>query len=268
MSDAAQSQPWSPRRWAALCLATFLAQLGFIFWLGERNPISPRPPAPAPELSLARNSTTEAMALQDPTLFALPRKQGFAGLAWLAVPMQRLPAVEFSIEPSWLELRPEQLGNSLQLLRDTNVIAGWRTPPMPEPELGWPPEKINEMAVPSRVRVVGTQPIPQLLTPIDLPSWPPKMLSPTDADLLTNSVVEVTIGVDGRPLNATLLSGSGSKPADDFAVNQARQARFDGDLAAANPTESAPDLLSKLRWCRLIFDWQTRPATNVTAATP
>ena len=58
-------------------------QLVLIFWLGEYKDISPRLVHPAPTLNLAADAEPELLALYDPTYFALPQKEGFAGLAWL-----------------------------------------------------------------------------------------------------------------------------------------------------------------------------------------
>jgi outer membrane biosynthesis protein TonB len=60
----------------------------------------------------------------------------------------------------------------------------------------------------------------------------------------------------GQPASATLLSSSGSREADQYALAQAKAARFDplpGEAqASTNPVTS-------LNWARLVFEWQTVP---------
>lgn len=266
MSTAGQISAWTLRRWLSLCLIVFAVQMALIFWLGERKLISPRPSAPAPVLALVTDSTTELLALRDPTLFALPRRQGFAGLAWLTVTNGQLPVVDSTETPRWLELQPAQLGASFHLLVDTNLPTSSHTLSLPEPELNWPRGTTSEISFPSVVRVEGSPPLPNLLNPMQLPAWPPKMLGPTDTDLVTNSVVEIMIGGEGRPVSWTLLAGSGSRSADDFALNQARNARFKVQEPIVSQGPASLEALSQLRWCRLVFEWQTRPGTNVTNA--
>ena len=78
--------------------------------------------------------------------------------------------------------------------------------------------------------------------------------------MLTNSVVTLWVSASGRPASAaTLLAGSGSVDADQRALQEARQARFER-LNVADPT----DPMAGLAWGQLIFEWRTLPlpATN------
>ena len=55
----------------------------------------------------------------------------------------------------------------------------------------------------------------RLLTPLQLKPW-------SNPDILTNSVVQVVVDAEGRPVSLTLLSGSGSAAADQYALEQAK----------------------------------------------
>ena len=65
----------------------------------------------------------------------------------------------------------------------------------------------------------------------------------------------------GVPVSAILLPpGSGSKEADQYALERARTARFEpisveGPRRLTNP-------LAELTWGEMIFHWQTLPVTN------
>jgi hypothetical protein len=77
----AEPRAWARRRWWVVIALVFGAQLGLIFWLSERTPARPRPPAAAPALRLLTGpASVEWLALNDPTLFALPHLLNFSGL--------------------------------------------------------------------------------------------------------------------------------------------------------------------------------------------
>src|SRR5207245_8560915 len=70
---------WSARRWVGAVLLVFVLQLGAIFWLIDRTPVRVRQAASGPRLRLAGPGSAELLALEDPTLFALPHRLGFSG---------------------------------------------------------------------------------------------------------------------------------------------------------------------------------------------
>src|SRR5262245_10799759 len=79
-------QRWAPYRWWSVVALVLTTQVGLIFWLGDQGPVTRRSKAPGLGLELAGNASSDVLALNDPTLFALPHREGFAGQAWLAVP--------------------------------------------------------------------------------------------------------------------------------------------------------------------------------------
>jgi hypothetical protein len=237
----------------------FAGQLGLILWLGERGPVRSAPPAPSPTLRLAGGVSAEVLALQDPTLFALPHSQGFSGPAWLeGSPVPDRPA-DWSEEPWPLPLCVTQLGALPSQQVRTNRLGPFRLLPALEP--GWalpepPPLPLSPQQ--SRLRIEGDLASCRLLSRPDLPSWQVD-------DVSTNSVVEVLVDADGRPVSAILLFGSGYPKADDYALAQARAARFEVPGAGGQQIHPPSPPPAHLVRGRLLFDWHTLPLPPTNA---
>lgn len=244
--------PWS--RWVLLILLAFVAHIGLIFALSERKPIVPRPPAAAPALRLLTGGE-DWLALNDPTLFALPHARGFAGAAWLKMPRVKFPSFEWSEPPRWLPLPVEQLGGTFLRFMQTNAFVQLAFEARPPPLLSRPAAPPDGFAplLRSTVRVEGELTARPWLNPPPLPPW-------SGTDLPADSVVQVLVDAAGNVRSATLLPPfSGSKTNDQLALGLARNARFAplaGDAA-------------KLNLGTLIFSWQGAPTlvTNPPATT-
>jgi len=94
---------------------------------------------------------------------------------------------------------------------------------------------------------------------------------------LANSVVQVVVDAEGRPISATLYPddsgpgprtfGSGLKEADEQALALAKAARFNPMTGGGPDRVTSPT--AQLTWGRMIFQWHTLPvATNAPPATP
>ncbi len=204
-------------------------------------------------LRLAGNYPNELLTLNDPTLFALPHRQGFSGSAWLKMPRMNFPSFDWSEPTNWLALPVVQLGAVFGRFMETNHFDSWHPPANPEPDLGLPEFfSLTTTAGESKLRLEGGLARRRLLMPPKLSSWPHK-------DLLTNSVVQVLLDGEGRPISVRLLPpGSGKAEADQQALEVAKAARFDavngsGPRRIANP-------LANLNWGHMIFEWHTLPA--------
>jgi TonB family protein len=258
-----EPRSWASRRWLLAVALMLAVQVGFVFWLGERHRPPPRPPATAPPLRLATEAGAELLALHDPTLFALPHRQGFAGSLWLTVPPRELPAFEWNEDPLLLNQSVDQLGIAFRDFAATNRLETVPPEARPEPELTLPATvTVASVSTPSRLRLEGGLEHRRLRTPLELPSWP-------HSDLLTNSIVQLVLDADGRPESFTLLSSSGLKAADEKALELARTARF-VPLRNHSPSSSgtAP---TPAGWGRMVFEWQTASqpqATNAPATGP
>jgi TonB family protein len=256
-SASVEPRPWSLLQWAEMVVLIFVVQLGLIFWLGSPVPIRPRPAAAALTLHLATPASAELRALYDPTLFTLPHPQGFSGPAWQQVTQQEFHPFEWPAPTNRLPLAFDRLGAIFSRLIESNQFGALQLPLQPEasptlPDL--PP--LSLMADQSVVQLEDGLARRRLLAPLHLRSC-------TNADILADSVVQVVVDAEGLPVWVTLLSGSGSADADQFALEQARAARF--DPLSRNPAESNLNPLSRLTWGRMSFRWHTIPVPPPSA---
>ncbi len=245
---------WTRQRWVVFIGIAFAAHVGLIFAFGDRAAIVPRIVVHAPTMQYMTHRS-EREQLDDPTLFALPHLNGFAGAAWLPRPQIEFAPFRWTEPPRLLALSGDQLGASFQqqlALKDF---------PRLEVEI-LPPSEPTSLPPLDRTFITARRSVPSLggeLThrrwlnaPTTLPSWPA-------ADLLTNSVVQVWVDANGQILStALLLPGSGSKEADQLAIKLARNARF----------APLPGNRAKLTPGTLIFEWHTVPQTDSIPVPP
>lgn len=253
MNVASPEPPaWSPvRRWL-LILLVFLAHLGLISALTDRKPPTRRPPAPAPVLQPAP-ADSEWLAVNDPALFALPQRRGFAGAAWLQTGPPEATPFRWSEPLRLLPLPMASLGTAFNQFMQTNLFPALafetKLPPTIEPPATFPigaPAPTN-----SRLRVAGALAQRALRNPPELASY-------RAADLLTNTVAQVLVRPDGQVFSATLLASSASKEADQHALEIARAARFEPLRPPATALMSG----------ELIFEWHTEPLPAETKPAP
>jgi len=245
----AELQPWPRRRWWLLFGLIFAGQVGLIFWLSDTAPNLVRAPAPAPRLRLAGNAPAELLVLNDPTLFALPHWEGFSGPAWLKIPPRETPPSDWSEPPRWLALPVAELGATFNRFIQTNHPAS--APPLAqaEPDLMLPNPVAPVLASEaSTCRVEGPLAQRRLLSKFDLPAW-------KRADILTNSIVQLVVDAEGKPVSVALLSSSGFPEADSRALALARSARFESRYG--NGPERMANPLAQLSWGEMIFEWHT-----------
>jgi len=248
---ALEPRGWSRRRWWTLVILVFAAHIGGIFALGNRKPPPIRPPAPAPLLQLTADAH-ELLELNDPTVFALPHRQSFAGAIWLQIPDIGFEPFRWTEPPRLLTLPLETLGATFVQFMQTNRLAQPELEAKPAPEWTTPVAPDIGPVIPSHssLQLAGGLAGWRLLNPPKLESW-------AASDLLTNSVIQVLVNADGEVISSTLLARSGSPEADQFALEAARAARFEPQ----RDDGAAPRLGT------MIFEWQTVPATNAPAAT-
>jgi TonB family protein len=261
-SALVESRPWPRRRWWGLVALIFGVQLGVIFWLGDTSPVRPRPAAPVFTLKLAGSASAELLALNDPTLFALPHRQESAGSAALETPRPESPSFQWPEPTNSLLLAVDQLGAVFNRFIQTNEFNSLQVPANPMPPLtlpNLPPLAIS--AEQSTLLLEGDLAQRRLITPLPLRSW-------TNLDILTNSVVRIGVDAAGTPESLTLRSGSGSSEADRYAIELARAARF--EPLRRNRADTAFHPAAELSWGSMIFRWHTvpPPPANTPAATP
>jgi hypothetical protein len=256
---AASSRPdaWPQRRWVIIVLLVFIAQVALIFSLSEKPRPRARSYVSSPMLRLTTPGTNEVLSLLDPTWFALPHWHGFSGPAWMKTPGVPLRAFSWSEDLRPLALPALDLGSAFNRFVATNDFAASQVLAPPEPIFNLPAVYPLQIASRSSLRIEGGLAQRRLLTPLALPLW-------SHTELLSNSVVQLLVDADGRPVSAgTLLVSSGHPPADQHALQQAISARFDAlrENNQARPTD-------RLTWGTLIFEWKNvqAPATNAAPA--
>jgi hypothetical protein len=252
MSDASANSPalelagpkptgesWSRTRWLAVIALVFATHVALIFLVGEKKEIVPLPVTKVPTLTLANNSD-ELLALNDPTLFALPHQRDFVSAAWLKMPDVNQPSFRWTESPRWLPLSADGLGAAFVRLMQTNFFAGNSFDFKPVAELSTPTLPVEPApAQNSTMQIEGELAQRQLLpSQISLTNWP-------YADVLAPCVVQVLVDAAGNVVSTVLLTPSGYDAADQSALEIARALRF------------TP--LSHLTFGRIIFNWHTVP---------
>jgi TonB family protein len=235
---------WSRRRWLTLIALVFAAQVGFIFALGERHFAPPRIAAHVPALKLADNSD-ELIALDNPTLFALPNAGNFKSGFHLVAPPSPFRWTE---APQWLPPVAESFGAIFTRFMQTNRFAAPSLDFKPQPELSEPTLPVESAPAPdSTLQITGDLAQRRLLAEINLPSLP-------CGDVLRPGKVQALVDAAGSVISVALLESSGLELADSNALTIARTARF------------APS--SRLTVGQMIFNWRTvpPPATNSPAS--
>jgi hypothetical protein len=82
------------------------------FRIRRAKTIVPRAVTNVPALKLADDSS-EWLALNDPTLFALPHQKDFASAIWLQTAASTQPSFRWTEPPRWLPLSADDLGLAL-----------------------------------------------------------------------------------------------------------------------------------------------------------
>ncbi len=253
---ARRREGWSKRRWLAYIALVFAVQVALLFIFGQKHFSPTRPMGKVPHLTLAESSS-ELIALKDPTLFALPHPNDFATPFWSQIPPVTQPTFRWTDRAQPLPLDAGKLGAIFTLFMRTNQFAqtplNFKPPlKLSEPALGIQPV----FAANSTLRATGDLAGRKMLASVDLPSWP-------YADVIAPSRVQVLVDQSGEVVSAVLLMPDSSEKiaghydvADQRALEIARTLRF----------APAPELTIG----QLIFNWRTvpPPATNSPAASP
>ena len=278
MSALVEPRGWPAGRWWLAVAFVFALQVALALVLEDRSPPPPRQPGAAPVFRWSDNRSGEWLALEDPTLFALPHRQGFSGEAWLRIPSLDFRPDDWSEPARFMPLPEPELGAGFRNFVQTNPAPPFPSLVMIEPELMTPEYlPMPPVSTPSRLRIEGDLAKWRLLSRPSLPSWTctdrltnNAVLLLVDAqgnaylDLLNPSVVQLIVDAQGRTVSAVLLPpGSGFKGADQRALELARTARF---AAAAQtlpgPAKNPP---ADLTIGTMVFDWQTLPAPSPDA---
>ena len=241
----------SPLRWLILVALVLLAHLALIFIFGAKKPIVPRAATNAPQLQLANDNET-FLALNNPTLFALPNAHDFASDLWRQMPVVPPPSLRYTEPPRWLPLAEKHLGATFSRFMATNIFAALPLDFQPPPKFSEPVLPI-EPALPrqSTLRIFGALARRPLLAPPHLPSLPYN-------DVIAPSKIQVLVAPSGDVISAVVL------PSDNF-LEAAGRADI-GDTTAlkiAGALRFAP--APELTLGQLFFDWRTVPPPETNA---
>lgn len=242
---------WTWRRWVAVLVMLFAAQVGLIYLLSA-SPATPRSIAHEPVVKVlvdrrANERLLDSLAASDPALFALGSSRGFSG-AWIGFTPSTLRTPEWSEPDRYLGLDTNALGNAFrQFVQEASAKPRVR-PEKPAPSVVAPQTPSATFAGESSLAVTGELARRTLSAPLKLPAWP-------HTELLAPTAVQVLVNADGMVLSARLLQSSGLNIADRLALELSRNAQFqaaaDRQLASGN----------------LLFNWKTVvPATNSAIA--
>lgn len=234
---------WPRSRWLTLIVLIFAAHVALLFVFGGRKPVVSRAVTNVPKLELAGDSS-EWLALNDPTLFALPHQIDLAFAFPLQTRVFERPLFRWTEKNGDLDLSAPELGTVFNEFMQTNRFASFELQLKPPLKLSAPVLTIAPtLAQNSTLQIEGELAKRRLPSPINLTNWP-------YADVLAPSVVQAVVDTAGNVVSTVLLSPSGYDAADQSALEIARALRF-------TPA-------SHLTIGRMIFNWHTvpPPATN------
>ena len=249
---------WSRLRWVGVVTLIFAVQFAFIFGFGARRVGTPRRPFPAPEVFLAAEQPFPLAEFYDPTIFSLPHRHGFSGLAAALTPRPQFTATGWDEPFRWLPLRAENLGQSFRQLLADNLAQ-----PLPFAEkISSAPTALQlpVAAAPaaSQLHIEGALAQRALLAAAEIPTQ--RAAAP-----LPDTIVQAVVDAGGRVVTATILSPGGS--ADASALALVRQLRFEPLPGGNNTRLTRP--LEGLTWGKLIFNWRTvAPVEAENSPTP
>ena len=244
-------RPWTARRWWTVFILILAAHFVLLLVFSDKKTRPVRAVTGVPTLKLA-NPNDEFIALNDPTLFALPHAGDFVTPDWTQPRTNTPPSFQWDEPPPWLQLPAVQLGKTFGRFMNTNQFANWTPDFKPEPKFSTPALSL-EWALPQEatLHIRGELARRPLLNPVPLPVWP-------DADVIAPSKVQVLVSAAGQVISAVLLApdygyetAAHDAGADLQAVVLARGARFG----------SAPGLTVG----QMIFTWHTVPPAAAPA---
>lgn len=253
MAIPSDTRVWTRRRWVLAVVSIMAVEVGLVFGFGDRRPRSGEIPGgnigpvrffPA---AMSQSEVLKLFPTADPLLFVVAGDRGFSRSAWLGSRRGVEEASAPDEPPQFLRLDIASLGSGFKQIADqrpeTSVNLAEKSFPEPapfEPALPQP-----ETA--SILRVEGELEERMAAGSLRLPAW-------GHSELLTNSIVGVTIDRRGELVAARLLKRSGLAEADRYALRAAWSLQF----------KPAKEATAGLASGRLIFQWRTRApvATN------
>jgi hypothetical protein len=241
---------WTRRRFWGVAGLFFLLQAGLLVLFGGGGRAASKTVSPEAQIRLLGDPVTadqlsKLFFASDPAVFVRPSPHDFSGRAWLNAPEEEAQMPQETEEPAWLRLDSARLGTNFpSLARNASLLPfglmdGMEAAPEPWPVF-LPPETFRTQSV---LVMQGDLARRELNPPKELRVWP-------NAQVLSNTVVQIAVNSAGQVISARLLGRSGSTDADTNALDEAGNLRFRPSVARA-PV-----------WGQAIFEWQTVEPTN------
>jgi TonB family protein len=216
MKDGVRVARRTGMSWLGVVLGLVGLQAGLIAWLSDRSEwVTTERPA---TMAVRLDRVSPTVPIADPTLLALPSGAGFAGSAWRQASRPRYESRGWSEGPAWLGAREAPLGRSLLETRRPEIGRGL-TAEKPVPDLVR--REVRPVRLPERtlVRLEGELARLEPMTALTAAAL-------THSNILTETVVELTVHPDGQVLSAIVLKSAGLRAADERALELARAMRF------------------------------------------
>lgn len=254
MNSAPLEAPrWDRCQWLLTGGLLFFIQVAVIWILGERRG-SPPASVPFPTTIYwavdpwATRQIASLPAMRDPTIFALPSLNGFSGTAWLKFTSPPCQASDWTEPPQWLAPQPERLGELFARTFAASSYASLSIAEKSVPELiGSEPRTTSEpLVAESELRLAGGLAQRGVSLPLPLPSWP-------YTEVLSNTTVQVLVDETGFVISATVLESCRLKAADDYALQAAKEARFEPLERDRRPASG----VDSTGCGKLVFQWRT-----------
>ena len=216
----------------------------------EKKPARPLPVTNVPKLALANNSD-ELLALNNPTLFALPQQRDFSAASGLKTNGVKSPSFRWTEPPRWLPLSETGLGAAVGEFLQTNLFAKLPLDFKPSPELSAPGLPLEPaLAQNSTMQIEGGLAQRALPFEMSLTNWP-------YADVLAPCVVQVLVNPAGNVISAVVLP-----PEDGLAAGGHYDAADQRALELARTLSFRPALQPTVG--KIIFNWHTVPPATTT----
>jgi TonB family protein len=250
-ADAIEAQPpadtkspregWGGSRWIFLITLAVTMHLAFVFLLGTKRAPAASAHGNVPEFNLA-NTTSELIALTDPTLFVLPHWNELSAATLREPPEIDSPSFHWTEPPQFLAPLTERYGVAFHTFMATNESGNSRLDFKPLAQMTFPAVKI-ESILPQNSTLEFSSELAQrrMLNNLAVPTL-------AYNDVIAPSRVQVLVGKDGNVASVVLLESSECEAADQKGLALARAVRF------------AP--ATGLTLGEITFNWHTVPATN------
>ena len=245
---------WPWRKIFFLIVLAVIVHVALICFFGTKKQIVPRPVSKVPRLQLAGDHD-EFIALENPTLLALPNPRDFSSPVWLKIPVVTSPSFRWTELPKWLPLDTANPGATFQQFLPATTVPEIQLDVKPAPELTVPHISLGDALPPdSTLKIIGKLAHRALLSPVALPSL-------SYNNVIPPSEVQVLVDKSGHVISAILLPLT-----DGMEILERYDLADPRALDIATHLRFAPG--QQLTFGEIIFKWHTVPVLDNTTSRP